>query len=281
MNPLCFCPPPLNHRGMRLAMCFLFALFLPKNETPDPDPKRFAEAIAKFTEADQANPPAKGGIVFTGSSSIRRWDLAKSFPKLKPLNRGFGGSHFSDSNHYLEETVLRYEPSVLVVFNGSNDLWREKPPAQVLKDFLEFKNRIFKRVPQCKIVLIPVKPSPKRLEIIETERALNKLLAAEAAKDDRLVLIEGMFDTLLNADGQPDETLFLKRPTPSQRIRLRPLDQTPTTAIGEINLLHHHHAFHNGPVAGEGADVGVRAGGFRGHESESFAGNGGNHFGVE
>ena len=79
---------------MRLAMCFLFALFLPKNETPDPDPKRFAEAIAKFTEADQANPPAKGGIVFTGSSSIRRWDLATSFPKLKPLNRGFGGSHF-------------------------------------------------------------------------------------------------------------------------------------------------------------------------------------------
>lgn len=209
MNPLCFCPPPLNHRDMRLAMCFLFALFLPKNETPDPDPKRFAEAIAKFTEADHANPPAKGGIVFTGSSSIRRWDLAKSFPKHKPLNRGFGGSHFSDSNHYLEETVLRYEPSVLVVFNGSNDLWKEKPPAQVLKDFLEFKNRIFKRVPQCKIVLIPVKPSPKRLEIIETERALNKLLADEAAKDDRLVLIEGMFDTLLNANGQPDETLFL------------------------------------------------------------------------
>ncbi len=47
MNPLCFCPPPLNHRDMRLAMCFLFALFLPKNETPDPNPKRFAEAIAK------------------------------------------------------------------------------------------------------------------------------------------------------------------------------------------------------------------------------------------
>ena len=103
MKPLCFYPPPLNHRGMRLAMCFLFALFLPKNETPDPDPKRFAEGIGKFTEADQANPPAKGGIVFTGSSSIRRWDLAKSFPKLKLLNRGFGGSHFSDSNHYLEE----------------------------------------------------------------------------------------------------------------------------------------------------------------------------------
>ena len=209
MIPLCFCLTSLNHRGMRLAMCFLFALFLPKSEIPDPDPKRFAEAIAKFAEADQANPPAKGGIVFTGSSSIRRWDLAKSFPKLKPLNRGFGGSHFSDSNHYLEETVLRYEPSVLVVFNGSNDLWNKKPPAQIMKDFSEFKTRIFKRVPECKIVLIPVKPSPKRLEILETERALNKLLAAEAAKDAPLVLVEAMFDSLLNAKGQPDETLFV------------------------------------------------------------------------
>ena len=121
----------------------------------------------------------------------------------------------------------------------------------MLKDFLEFKNRIFKRVPQCKIVLIPVKPSPKRLEIIETERALNKLLAAEAAKDDRLVLIEGMFDTLLNANGHTRRNPLPKRPTPSQPSRLRTLDKTPTTAIGEINLLHHHHTFHDGPVAGK------------------------------
>ena len=40
-------------------------------------------------------------------------------------------------------------------------------------------------------------------------RAPPAAVAAEAAKDDRLVLIEGMFDTLLNANGQPDETLFL------------------------------------------------------------------------
>ena len=148
--------------------------------------------------------------MFTGSSSIRRWDLAKSFPELKPLNRGFGGSHFSDSNHYLEETVLRYEPSILVVFNGSNDVWNKKLPSQVMADFNEFKTRIFQRVPKCKIVLIPVKPSPKRLEIIETERALNKLLAAEAAKDDRLVLVGPMFDALLDSKGQPDESLFVE-----------------------------------------------------------------------
>ena len=105
--------------------------------------------------------------------------------------------------------VIRKIASTIFEFNFFVRYTRLQKPVQSHNDFLEFKNRIFKRVPQCKIVLIPVKPSPKRLEIIETERALNKLLADEAAKDDRLVLIEGMFDTLLNANGQPDETLFL------------------------------------------------------------------------
>ena len=30
------------------------------------------------------------GVLFTGSSSIRLWNLSKSFPELKPRNTGFG-----------------------------------------------------------------------------------------------------------------------------------------------------------------------------------------------
>jgi hypothetical protein len=40
-----------------------------------------------------ADPPPKGGIIFTGSSSIRMWtSLKEDFPGLPVLNRGFGGS---------------------------------------------------------------------------------------------------------------------------------------------------------------------------------------------
>ena len=39
----------------------------------EPDPTRFASAIIEFQATDVANPPPKGAIVCTGSSSMRMW----------------------------------------------------------------------------------------------------------------------------------------------------------------------------------------------------------------
>ena len=208
MNQLCFWAAAVNHVAMRFAIYFLVACRVWAVEVADPDPKRFIDYIGMFTEQDKANLPKKGGIVFTGSSSIRRWDLQKWFPKLKPLNRGFGGSQFSDCNHYLEETVLRYEPSIVVVFCGSNDVWKKKPPEQVMVDYREFRNRIFKRLPKCRLIILALKPSPKRLEIINTERRMNNILNADANKDKRITFLNEIFTSLLDKDGQPDPSLF-------------------------------------------------------------------------
>ena len=75
----------------------------------DPDPTRFAKAMAEFAEDDAENFFGKDGIVFVGSSSIRLLNIPRVFPGLRALNRGFGGSQISDVNHYVEETVLQYE----------------------------------------------------------------------------------------------------------------------------------------------------------------------------
>jgi len=61
------------------------------------DPNRWEPAIQKFEAEDKAHPPVKGGIVFIGASSIVRWSLAESFPDLKAVNRGFGGSEMADT----------------------------------------------------------------------------------------------------------------------------------------------------------------------------------------
>ena len=61
-------------------------------EKPVAKSARWEKEIAAFETADRANPPAKGGIVFVGSSSIRKWtSLAADFPAYPVLNRGFGG----------------------------------------------------------------------------------------------------------------------------------------------------------------------------------------------
>jgi hypothetical protein len=58
-------------------------------------------SIRKFEDDDKANPPKPGGIVFTGASSIRRWDaLVEEMKPLEVMNRDFGGSQYSDLNQY-------------------------------------------------------------------------------------------------------------------------------------------------------------------------------------
>ena len=58
-------------------------------------PEQFQSQIAAYEAQDRENPPPKGQILFTGTSTIRRWTtLAQDFPEHKVINRGFGGSQF-------------------------------------------------------------------------------------------------------------------------------------------------------------------------------------------
>ena len=58
-----------------------------------------------------------------------------SFPKLRVINRGFGGSQISDVNHYSQEIVMKYKPSKIVFYAGDNDIAAGKTADQVLKDY--------------------------------------------------------------------------------------------------------------------------------------------------
>jgi len=189
----------------------LFALLLPvlAFAGPDPDPARFEKEIVAFDAADAKAAPEKGGIVFTGSSSIRLLDLNKVFPGLKALNRGFGGSHISDVNHYLDRCLLRYEPSLVVFYCGGNDLWDKKSPEQVEEDFAEFQRRLFEKVPQAKLIVMAVRPSPQRVSIRDKEADLNARFKKAADADKRITYVAGSCDRFLDKDGVAIPELFV------------------------------------------------------------------------
>ena len=48
---------------------------------------KWEKAIAKFEQLDREQGIGPGGVVFVGSSSIRMWDLGKSFPERGKMNR--------------------------------------------------------------------------------------------------------------------------------------------------------------------------------------------------
>lgn len=174
----------------------------PAQPVADPDPARFEKDIAAFEAEDKASPPAPGGTLFVGSSSIRYWDVARDFPALRPIRRGYGGSHVSDTIHFAPRIIFPYTPSLVVFYAGDADVGAKKGGAQIADDTLQLVALIHQRLPNTKVVVIGTKPSPLHWEHMNEIRVANALLK-QALADDRKAAYADAEAALLGPDGQP------------------------------------------------------------------------------
>jgi lysophospholipase L1-like esterase len=173
------------------------------------DVNRFEAEIAQFEASDRAAPPAPGGILFVGSSSIRLWKtLAADFPGLPVLNRGFGGSTLLEVNHYAPRIVLPYRPRLIVLYAGDNEIFMGRTATQVANDYRAFVRIVHAALPATHIAFISVKPSPSRWTFQETVRETNRLVRAITVNDPRQTFVD-VFNPMLNLAGRPKAELFL------------------------------------------------------------------------
>jgi lysophospholipase L1-like esterase len=174
---------------------------------PAPAESKWEKTIAAFEAEDKASPSKPGGVVFYGSSSIRLWDLKKSFPDLAATNRGFGGSQMADALQFVKRVVTPRKPRAIVLYEGDNDLNAKKTPQQVAADFDALLKIVRTELPDTKMIVIGCKPSPSRWKLIETQRELNRLLADRCAADKHATFVD-IEKPMLGADGQPRPELF-------------------------------------------------------------------------
>jgi lysophospholipase L1-like esterase len=174
----------------------------------DPDPLRFEEEINRFEEFDSKNTFPEDAILFVGSSSIRMWKTAEAFPEMPVINRGFGGSHFSDLQYYYDELVLPYDPSAVVLYEGDNDVASGKSNDQVFEDYLEFTNRLSSDFPDARLVFVPIKPSSSRWELWPQMKEANQRIKDHMSENDRFYYVD-LASPILGSDGTPDDSLFL------------------------------------------------------------------------
>ena len=169
----------------------------------------FEKEILAYETADRTNAPAAGGMLFIGSSSIRLWKtLAADFPKLPVFNRGFGGSQIIDSVRYAERIVLPYQPSLVVLYAGGNDINAGKTPEQVFADYRAFIGKVHAALPATRIAYISFAPNPARWTQVERVRTANKLIEAHTRTDARLAFID-VYSKMLGDDGQPRPEIFV------------------------------------------------------------------------
>ena len=177
--------------------------------TPALAESRWEPSIQKFEARDAKNPPEKGGIVFVGSSSMVMWKTDVDFPELKIINRGFGGSQTADSVEFADRIVLKYEPRIVALYAGDNDIAAGKSPDQVVADTKKFFALVHDALPDTKIIYVAIKPSILRWKLVDKNREANAKIRAITEKDDRMTFCD--IDTpMIGADGKPRKELFIE-----------------------------------------------------------------------
>jgi len=138
----------------------------------------FEKEIRNYEKQDSISMPAKGQILFIGSSSFRIWKtFATDLAGISAINRGFGGSTMTDALYYFDRMVVKYSPSTVVVYEGDNDLNKGKSPEDLAKEYEDFSNRLKKALPKTKLVYLAVRPSLSRIAIVDKQKKFNSWLA--------------------------------------------------------------------------------------------------------
>jgi lysophospholipase L1-like esterase len=175
------------------------------------DPDRWEDTIAGFEEADRLDPPPDGVIIFTGSSSIRRWEsLARDMAPLPVINRGFGGSEIADLVRYADRLITCHKPSAVVIFCGGNDINRGKSPETVASDFHQLTEIVRVEHPGTPIFYISIRPTLKQWDARNSHIAANRLIRQFCERETGVEYIDIWNQFLDPATGNPKPKYFVE-----------------------------------------------------------------------
>lgn len=174
------------------------------------DPHRFDNEIAQIRLKDYQVTKGEKVVVFTGSSSIRMWtDVQKYFPDVVAINTGFGGSHMSDLLYFANETIIKFRPSEVFIYEGDNDLDAKKTPEAILATTKQLIDKLRDKLPDLQIVLISAKPSLARWKLKNSFIRLNQLFR-DYCNGQPDVRFANIWDSMLGTDGTPRKDIFLE-----------------------------------------------------------------------
>lgn len=168
-----------------------------------PGLNKWDKEMEMFEKIDKMYPVGKTPIIFTGSSSIARWNnLGSYFPGKPVLNRGFGGSKTDEVIYYADKAILAYKPKQVVIYVGDNDISSGRTPDKVFSDLKELFTIIRMGAPKATITFISIKPSPSRWKYIPQIKAVNDSVKGYLATLPKADYVD-VFTPMLNASGRP------------------------------------------------------------------------------
>jgi lysophospholipase L1-like esterase len=173
--------------------------------------QEWESSVRAFERQDKIHPVPPGVIVFTGSSSIAYWSsLVDDMKPLTVINRGFGGSEYTDVDHYADRIVIAYRPAAVVVYAGDNDLASpgRKSAQSVAQDVQQFVQIVHAKLPQTWVFVLSIKPSILRWKAWPEMKQANQLIEGFLRTQDHAAYID-VASPMLDSSGRLSSDLFV------------------------------------------------------------------------
>ncbi|HEX2853729.1 MAG TPA: GDSL-type esterase/lipase family protein [Opitutaceae bacterium] len=179
-------------------------------QTPVAPANRFEKEVQAYEAADKAARPPRGAILLAGDSQFFRWKtVEEDLAGYTVVNRGIDSFQFSDLLAFTDRLVLPYEPRLIILHVGGNDVHHGKTPDGLLADFKTFVQKVRGVFPQVPIAFTSITPSPGRWAEAGTRKQANHAIREYIATQKNLHFID-LWDAMLTPDGKPREDIWVE-----------------------------------------------------------------------
>ncbi len=173
--------------------------------------ERWEKEIQRLEKLNESETHPEDAILFLGSSSIRRWDkIATDMAPYHPIQRGYGGSKYSNVAIFSKRLIRPHAYRAVVIFVG-NDIsgkTTDNTPDQV-EQFIRHVIAVSKaHQPDAPVLLIEVTPTAKRWAVWPKIRELNARIREIALSTPHTYFI-ATAEQYLDPDSQPRTDLFV------------------------------------------------------------------------
>jgi len=170
----------------------------------------FANEIRAFRHQDSLHFPSKNGILFIGSSSIRKWtDLEKRYADKPIIRRGVGGCELGQlADYYTPYILFPYHPRKIFIYAGENDIASGKSPQVVANAFDKLWSLIRQKLPSADIYFMSIKQGIARAQYADGVNQANVLIKAYLQNKPHSVYIDMNAVIYKPGTNLPDSSLF-------------------------------------------------------------------------
>jgi hypothetical protein len=179
-------------------------------QQPAPAPAHpFERNVLAYEAADKTNAPPKGAILLAGDSQFFRWKtFAEDLSGYTVINRGIDSLQMSDLLYYTDRLVLPYQPRLIVLHVGANDVHNGRSADAVLADLKAFVAKVRAASPGVPIAFTSTTPGPARWAEADRRKDTNQAVKRYLEGQPGLFYID-LWDAMLTPDGKPRQDLWV------------------------------------------------------------------------